>query len=104
MSRLRFSPQALIDYEDAATWYRQRNPTAASRFRREMNDCIRRILASPRLAALTPEGTRRALLRSFPYVLHYAEVKDGIVIIAIVHAHRHPDAWRRAVDAEVHAD
>lgn len=104
MSRLRFSPQALLDYEDAATWYRQRNPTAASRFRRETNDCIRRILASPRLAALTPQGTRRALLRNFPYVLHYAEVKDGIVIIAVVHAHRHPDAWRQTGDEAAHTD
>ena len=104
MSRLGFSPQALFDYEAAATWYRQRNPTAASRFRREMNDCIRRILASPRLAALTPEGTRRARLRNFPYVLHYAEVKDGIVIIAVIHAHRHPDAWRQADDDAAHTD
>jgi plasmid stabilization system protein ParE len=37
---------------------------------------------------------RRALLRSFPYSVYFMVEAKGVVILAVLHQHRHPDSWR----------
>ncbi len=86
-------PRALVDFETAMRWYQRQQPDVSDRFRRAVNDCIKRIAAAPRLWPRTEEGTRRAAVQRFPYGVFYVESSDKIHIAAIMHHRRHPDAW-----------
>jgi hypothetical protein len=37
--------------------------------------------------------TRRRLIGRFPYGLVYQETQFGILIVAVMHPHRHPRYW-----------
>lgn len=42
--------------------------------------------------------TTRFLLRRFPYGVFYGLEQGRIVIVAVIHAHRHPDHWFVALE------
>ena len=55
-----------------------------------------RILEHPEAYQILHRGTRRALMpRRFPYGLFYRVYGDTIVVIACMHAKKHPRRWRR---------
>ena len=39
-------------------------------------------------------GTRRIVLRRFPFVIVFRKAVDGVEIIAIAHGRRRPGYWR----------
>lgn len=43
-------------------------------------------------------------MRRFPYSLYYRELQGEVVVVAVVHTRRHPDVWRREVDATERTD
>jgi len=47
--------------------------------------------------AYTPtyKNTRRALIRKFPFEVHYFFDKNNIVVLAIFHASRNPDELKK---------
>jgi hypothetical protein len=53
-----------------------------------------RIAENPSQFPEIDEGTRRALLRRFPYAAYFVIDDNVPVIIALLHQHRKPDAWR----------
>jgi plasmid stabilization system protein ParE len=57
----------------AERWYRERNETAAARFRRELDSAVDRIAERPEVGAPYLENSRRILLRRFhSYVAFHA--------------------------------
>ena len=60
------------------------------RFAKAVGTLIRRILQNPELSPLTKTGARRAVLRDFPYTIHYQIEPEQIVVFAIFHAKRNP--------------
>jgi toxin ParE1/3/4 len=42
-------------------------------------------------------GTRRIVLRRFPFVVVFRKAVGGVEIIAIAHGRRRPDYWRERV-------
>lgn len=95
MNSVIFAPRALVDYEAATRWYQRQHPEVGARFSRAVSDCIKRLVAAPRLRPRMPDGTRRAQVPRFPYFILYAEKPGAVQIVAILHGHRHPDAWTR---------
>jgi plasmid stabilization system protein ParE len=79
-------------------WYREQDPKVSLRFLDAVNDCIGRMVESPRIWPLRAHGVRRAMVRRFPYIIYFQELTDGVRIIAIVHGRRHPDVWRMGLD------
>jgi len=43
------------------------------------------------------EAARRALLRRFPYAIYFVAGEELIAVIAVLHQHRRPEAWRARV-------
>ena len=58
----------------------------------------RRIRKLPRSAPRWPQAgpleVRKAIVRKTPYLLIYAIVPDGIVVVALAHTRRRPGYWR----------
>jgi plasmid stabilization system protein ParE len=65
--RHEFHPEALEEYEAAATWYAGRDPELAVRFVQEVERAIDQILEAPKRWRVIDQGVRRCLTRVFPY-------------------------------------
>ena len=88
-----FHPFAADEVEAAERWYRERNETAATRFRRELDRAVGSIAGRPEAAPPYIGDTRRFLLRRFPFFVVY-RVNDGqIQVVAVAHARRRPGYW-----------
>jgi toxin ParE1/3/4 len=97
-ARIEFHEEAGAEYDAAFDWYCQRSPDAALNFDSEVDRAIEEILKAPQRWAIGPYGTRRFLLRRFPFILIYRERASGnIQIIAVAHASRKPGFWKKRV-------
>ena len=86
-------PAAGEEARAAARWYRQRNPIAAAAFEVEVRRAFGEISKSPDARPVHVEGTRRFLLRRFPYEVVYRIYPDRVLIVAVAHCKRKPGYW-----------
>jgi plasmid stabilization system protein ParE len=72
MSRtIRFRPEALEEYEDAAAWYQRQRNGLGDDFVRYLESVVNRILANPKMHAKVYQDVRRATVQRFPFVVLY---------------------------------
>lgn len=71
MRRLRLTPEAELDVDAAHLWYHRQAPERAVDFLAAINACFALIQRHPRGFPLIDSGTRRALVRRFPYAVFY---------------------------------
>ncbi len=90
-------PAAVEEAEKAARWYRERSARSAAQFVEEVSHAIDRILAAPERWPSGPHGTRKFLLRRFPYAVVYRELPSAIQILAIAHGPRRPGYWKTRI-------
>jgi toxin ParE1/3/4 len=87
--------EASSEYDAAFDWYLERSPDAALRFDSEVQRAIDEIAGAPGRWARGSFGTRRFLLRGFPFLLIYRERESDIVeIVAVAHTSRRPNYWK----------
>jgi toxin ParE1/3/4 len=93
-----FHQEAGAEYDAAFDWYLARSPDAALRFDAEVDRALAHIVQEPSRWAVGSYGTRRFLLRQFPFILVYRErVSGNIQIVAVAHTSRirKPGYWKR---------
>jgi plasmid stabilization system protein ParE len=98
VKRLRLTPEAELDLDEAHLWYHRQAPRLASDFLTAVNTCLASIRRHPEAHALVDSTMRRALLRRFPYAVFYEIEPVEIVVYAVFHGARDPRAWRRRKD------
>jgi len=77
----------------AHSWYKRRSEQAAEGFYEELIPAIDHVHDWPRLYPPYLYGTRRAVLRRYPFSIIYRELLNEIQIVAVAHAKRRPDYW-----------
>lgn len=92
---VQFRPEAGRDLDTAAAWYEAERPGLGRRFLTEFSNLIGRISAGSAQFPTVEPGIRRGLVRRFPYGVYFAIEDEMIVVLAILHLHREPDAWKR---------
>ena len=92
---IRHDPSAAQELQEAADWFRQRDPQTADRFVAAVKKKLAEIAHSPHRWALEPDGMRLALLKKFKYSIVFRENKGHIEIIAYAHTSRRPGYWRK---------
>jgi toxin ParE1/3/4 len=86
------------DYDAAFEWYLERSPQAAVRFDGAVESALAEIARAPHRWVRGSHGTRRYLLRGFPYLLIYREVSAEVIqILAVAHTSRRPGYWKERV-------
>jgi plasmid stabilization system protein ParE len=90
-----FTPAARVDFLDAFDWYETASPGLGNRFRDETDAVMQLIADNPQMFAEIYRGTRRALLKKFPYGLFYRIETDAIFVIACFHSSRDPRVWQQ---------
>ena len=84
------SDEAVEESREAFAWYRERNPRAAAQFLFELDQAIESIAGFPDAWPPYIDGTRRKLLRRFPFALVYRMTEQRLQVIAVAHQHRRP--------------
>ena len=87
-------PLAEADVREAAFWHEDKREGLGTEFALELDALYDRIAQNPRQFPEIGEGARRALLHRFPYAVYFVIAGDVSVILAVLHQHRRPEAWR----------
>lgn len=87
-------PAAEAETREAFLWYFDRSPLAADAFRTEVFDVIDSLAASATLWPADDDGTRRCVLRHFPYTVLYEVFEKTVTVLAVAHQRRHPGYWQ----------
>jgi toxin ParE1/3/4 len=85
---------AELDFERIEDWYEERRPGLGHQFRGAVDAVIARIADNPLAYPDRYRGSRRALIRRFPYVLWYRVHEDSVIVLACVHGKRDPRTIR----------
>jgi plasmid stabilization system protein ParE len=90
-----FDPAAEDEATEAYHWYAKRSQRAADAFLAELDAAMDGIQKRPATFASYLHGTRRYLLKRYPYAVVYRELPDLIQVVAIAHGKRRPGYWMR---------
>lgn len=97
-----FHPEALIEYRDALRFLRRKaGAEVAGSFSAAVTTAVGEIVKSPaRWPVVNAEGTRRYLLRKFPFALVYDwnDREGSVVIMAVMHSSRRPNYGQGRLD------
>ena len=93
----RFHPEAWQEFEAADDWYRERSSESSIRFLSAVYDGLEQISQWPQRWPRHLHGTRRLVLRRFPFSLIYRERLFTVDVIAVAHHKRKPGYWKGRV-------
>ena len=93
MKPLRFLTPATEEMLEAAYFYEQQVTNLGSSFLEKVKIATDDIRENPRKWPVLRSQIRKRIVTRFPYSVFYREDPDEIVIIAIMHQHRHPNYW-----------
>jgi plasmid stabilization system protein ParE len=91
-------PAAEADIAEAALWYEARSMGLGAEFLRAVDVCFEEIRRSPERFPQIYKGSRRALLRRFPYAAYFVSTATSIRVVACMHVKRDPRRWQRRID------
>ena len=92
--KLSILPLAKIDLEEIASWYEIINKNLGRHFLKSVKDEIKILRVKPLLYQIRYDGTRVALIQTFPYLIHFEINKKEILIKAIIHTSRNTKIWK----------
>ena len=88
-------PEAEQDIAEARDWYEERSAALGQDFVSAVDATVAGIAERPLAFPEVHGATRRAVIRRFPYGVYYRIADREIVILAVMHGHRHPQQWLR---------
>lgn len=93
MKRVRFIAEARREFLAEVAFYNEAQPGLGSRFTIAVEEAAARAVVFPLVGSPSIAGTRRVILKGFPFALFYRPEGDGIVIFAVSHHARRPGYW-----------
>ena len=87
-------PEAVLEARAAREWYQFKSPEAAAAFMAELDVGIDSIRVAPEIYPTYLHGTRRYLMRRFPYLIVYRTTPTAIQVVAVAHGRRRPGYWK----------
>jgi len=93
----RFITPASDELRRAAFDYNEKVSGLGLEFLDEIDRAIERILKNPLAWRQISPNHRRCRTKRFPYALVYSIDSDLIIIVSVMHLHRHPDAWKENI-------
>jgi len=89
-----FHPEAEKEFLEAINYYEDRERGLGYDFSIEVFATIQNIVIYPTAWPAVEEGVRRCLVHRFPYGVIYSIEQEEILILAVMHLHRHPGYWK----------
>jgi plasmid stabilization system protein ParE len=97
---VRFLTPAQAELREAVAYYESQKQGLGSQFAEEVKRTIQRILQYPEAWSPISKRTRRCRTKRFPYRVIYQVRGDVLLIVAVMHLHREPRAWKDRFPAD----
>ena len=94
--RIELHPGAKEEFTAQIGYYEAQEPGLGQRFYREAIATFEWIGSNPRLPRLR-KGYRRVNLTTFPFYIIFSTEPGRIWILAVAHASRRPEYWRKRI-------
>ena len=91
---IRILEKAEWEVERASDDYNKESPGLGYDFLDEFLKTVDRIKRNPEAWQPLSHRTRRAMTKRFPYGVIYQIRNTDILIVSVMHLHRHPEAWK----------
>lgn len=88
--RIVFRLVARNEYDEAVIWYENERKGLGLEFSSSVDNALARIAEQPALFRRVRGPIRRAVLRRFPFTIHFLDEPNQIVVLAVFHAARDP--------------
>jgi plasmid stabilization system protein ParE len=89
---LLIKPAAQQDMEQAAQWYNAQRPGLGLDFLAALSEALPIIQSNSYLFTARYGSIRHCLVKGFPYLIYYLVESSTIVVIAVLHQGRDPQA------------
>ena len=86
---------AAKEFDDSIAYYENQRIGLGQEFRIVIEDHFQQILDYPEWFTKVRGDVRRAVVRRFPFVIHFLVEDERIVILSVFHASRNPEHWRQ---------
>ena len=90
-------PAAAADIEDTFLWYQTQRLGLGDEFREALRFTLNQVAENPQSYPIIHRGTRRTLLKRFPYGVFYREFPQVIIVVACMHGRRDPKRWQSRI-------
>lgn len=82
-----------MEFLAEVAYYNEAQPGLGIRFTRAVETATARAVAFPLSGSPAVAGTRRMIVRGFPFSIFYRLLEDGVLIFAVAHHARRPGYW-----------
>ena len=89
-----FLPPAKAELTDATSYYNMHSEGLGYEFAAEVKRTLERIVQYPGAWFKLSKRTRRCRTNRFPYGVIYQMRKETLLIVAVMHLSREPEAWK----------
>ncbi|NCC61878.1 MAG: type II toxin-antitoxin system RelE/ParE family toxin [Verrucomicrobiae bacterium] len=94
MIPVKFHPEADSEMLKAALYYESQQMDLGKRFLSSVQDAISQIQINPKIFPFVHIDVQRCMTKTFPFNVLFRLSEQKIVIVAVMHQHRHPDYWK----------
>ena len=92
-------PEAEDDLKATFSWYEDKRIGLGYDFLLQVDAGINFINRNPEIHPIEYKGTRKHLIKRFPYKIIYLVEEEKIIILAVLHGKRRPDLIKKRIDS-----
>lgn len=92
--RIKFLVLAEDEFVDTIFYYNMQSEGLGYEFASEVKRTIERIIQYPKAWSKLSKRTRRCRTKRFPYGIIYQIREEYLLIVAVMHMSREPQAWK----------
>lgn len=92
-------PEAEEDLKGAFSWYEDNRIGLGYDFLLQVDAGINFINRNPEIHPIEYKGTRKHLIKRFPYKIIYLVEAEKIIVLAVLHGKRRPDLIKKRIDS-----
>ena len=98
LRQVEYHPKAKVEIQESANWYDKKVDGLGLEFMLEVKAAESKIVKNPESWAAHEQGTRRYILKRFPFSIIYFLTDEKIQIVAVAHNKRRPEYWKHRID------
>ena len=96
--RATIRPEAENDLKEAFSWYEDKRQGLGHDFLLQVDAGLKLIERNPKIYSPEHKGTRKHVIKRFPYKVVYLVEKERIIVLAVIHGKRSPNLIKKRID------
>ncbi|MEK9149174.1 MAG: type II toxin-antitoxin system RelE/ParE family toxin [Candidatus Desantisbacteria bacterium] len=97
--RVVIGPEAENDLKEAFSWYEDKRQGLGYDFLLQVDAGLRFIERNPKIFPPEYKGTRKYLVKRFPYKIIYLLEEERITVLAVIHGKRSPILTKKRINS-----